>query len=609
MKSSFARSLAWSPTVALSWFWGLGFFYAIHVTLTNGWLGFLAFAIPNALGLCLFGWVLGASQRNPGSILATIGSKYAFLFQLCQLFAFSITVFSFAMYAWFPLFGAGAGLGICVLILAACSIGHAVSLKGLKTLHSAYLAIGLIASALALWRFSPSSEAASLPAFVADDRFYGLAIPTLVGFLLGPWMDVQHWQRAVEIRREGASIRVAYGAGAILFFGLLAINALLAASAGPTGSVISADGIAGAQPAVALAIGRHPLDGLALPFVVWTVIAAASTFDSFYAATRWFMTAVTARSSSPLLAFVPAGLVSSPIWIVFAAVGLAVAMIVANLSMMYLMLPFATLLVGAAGCLVCETLGARGRHDPVLSYMIGLTAALIFLAGYVTPIPAFMAVAPLIALIGALPMALELLGWGGRTGTAAPASDVEPTASKPIATGTSVVTMAREDAVMSHGFDGQWFVMRMIPTYDDTNSVGNVYFANYVRWVGKTRELFFNICMPRFDLKTTSFYVLTKSFTHDFRREAAEFEPIIVRLKIANHNRKFVTLAHEIHSEMHGLLGRGEQSLMFVDTQQFRPLDIPRSIVEGFLPYWPKASPHAVQAPLETAESAAIGVR
>ncbi|WP_204324907.1 hypothetical protein, partial [Morganella morganii] len=68
-----------------------------------------------------------------------------------------------------------------------------------------------------------------------------------------------------------------------------------------------------------------------------------------------------------------------------------------------------------------------------------------------------------------------------------------------------------------------------------------VYFANYVRWVGKAREMFFNICMPKFDLKTTDFYVLTKSFTHDFRREAVEFEPITVKIKIANHNRKFVT--------------------------------------------------------------------
>jgi hypothetical protein len=69
-----------------------------------------------------------------------------------------------------------------------------------------------------------------------------------------------------------------------------------------------------------------------------------------------------------------------------------------------------------------------------------------------------------------------------------------------------------------------------------------------------------------------------------------------------------VTLAHEIHSEVNGLLGRGEQSLMFVDTVHYRPLDIPRTIIEGFLPYWPKTSPHAVAGGGGPTEVAPLGV-
>ena len=598
MQSNLARSISWSPTVALSWFWGLGFFYAIHVTLTNGWLGFLAFALPNAIGLCLFGWIIGAPHRNPEKLLASVGARYTTMFLFCQILAVSATVFGFVKYAWLPLFGPSACLGVVILILAACSIGHSVSLWNLRLLHVAYLALGLGASSIALTGFSPVSEAGNVPVAAFDERFYGLALPTLFGFLLGPWMDVQHWQRAVEIRRHGGSIRIAYAVGAGLFLGLLTINAFLAAAAGAAGSFVSADGLPEAQPAVALAIARHHLDIVVLAFTAWTIIAAATTIDSFYGATRWLMTAVTARSTSPLLAFIPGGFIASPVWIMIASLAIAAVMIGANLSLMYLMLPFATFLVGTAACLACETLGARGRYDAALSYMIGLTAALIFVAGYVTPVPAFIAIAPLIGLIGAFPMMLQLLGWGDKfsLGTQVPIEETSPETGSQ--SGTTVLTVAREDAVTSHGFDGQWFVMHMIPTYDDTNSVGNIYFANYVRWVGKTRELFFNICMPRFDLKTTNFYVLTKSFTHDFRREAGEFEPITVRLKIATHNRKFVVLAHEIYSKNHGLLGRGEQSLMFVDTQHNRPLAIPRAIIEGFLPYWPKTSPHADEGPL-----------
>jgi YbgC/YbaW family acyl-CoA thioester hydrolase len=144
------------------------------------------------------------------------------------------------------------------------------------------------------------------------------------------------------------------------------------------------------------------------------------------------------------------------------------------------------------------------------------------------------------------------------------------------------------ESAASYGFDGQWFTMQLVPTYDDTNSVGNIYFANYVRWVGKARELFFNVCLPNFDLKTTHFYILTRSFTHNFRRETREFEPITVRIRVSSLNRKFVTLDHEIYGSVNGLLGSGEQTLMFVDTSDYRPRDVPAELIRGFAPYLPK---------------------
>lgn len=590
MLYQFLRSATWAPTIALSWFWGLGFFYAIHVTLTYGWIGFLAFALPNAIGLALFGWILGAPGRSPEKIAATIQGPYAVLFLVCQFLAVAITIFSFAAYAWMPLFGRDTVLGLVMLVLVACSIGHAIPLRRIKIVHGVALILGLCAGFVLLAGLATESHGSDVPLSSLDERFYGLALPSLVGFLLGPWMDVQQWQRAVEIRREGASVRVAYATGAILFGGLLTINALLASAAGLGEPVVSFDGLPGAYAAVAQATARSHVAGVTVAFLIWTVVAAATTIDSFYGATRWLMTAITTRSNSPLLAFVPSSLVSSPIWILLAAFTAAVAATQLNLSLMYLMVPFATILVGGAACLVCETLGASRRYDPVLSYMIGLAACLVFLTGYIQPNWAYLAIAPLIGLVGALPMVTELLGWGGAPAPSVPQATDEA-AAKPV-----VITVARDEAIASHGFDGQWFVLSLIPTYDDTNSVGNVYFANYVRWVGKARELFFNTCMPDFDLKSTDFYVLTKTFQHDFRREAVEFEPVSVRVRIASHNRKFVTLAHEIHSEINGLLGRGEQSLMFVDSVQYRPLDIPRSIIEGFLPYWPKSSPHAASA-------------
>jgi acyl-CoA thioesterase FadM len=105
----------------------------------------------------------------------------------------------------------------------------------------------------------------------------------------------------------------------------------------------------------------------------------------------------------------------------------------------------------------------------------------------------------------------------------------------------------------------------------------------YAMWVGKTRELFFNKVMPKFNLKDTPFYILTRSFEHKFVRETREFEAVSVRIRIASFNRKFVTLEHEIYDSHEQLLGKGKQSLLFVSSTDYRMLDIPPDVHAAFV--------------------------
>ena len=134
-------------------------------------------------------------------------------------------------------------------------------------------------------------------------------------------------------------------------------------------------------------------------------------------------------------------------------------------------------------------------------------------------------------------------------------------------------------------FEGKWFVYSMVATYQDTNSVGNVYFGMYPLYVGKTRELFFNAAMPDFDLKTTKFYILTRSFEHKFVRETREFDTITVKIKVAEANRKFCTLEHQIFGAEGQLLGKGKQSLLFVSAKDYGLLDIPPEVYTAFMKY------------------------
>jgi acyl-CoA thioesterase FadM len=285
------------------------------------------------------------------------------------------------------------------------------------------------------------------------------------------------------------------------------------------------------------------------------------------------------RSTSALLALVPSGYATSPLWIGSIACGLAFAALRFDVPFLYLMMPFATFFVAPAANLLAGSLGAPVVHDAPLSFMLGICAMALFVAGHAGNDPALLALSAFVPLLAAArsfgllfkPTPAHRPARAVRSTSIAPADPVSPTP----AVGQGA----------SHGFDGKWFVLRITPTYDDTNSVGDIYFANYMRFVGKARELFFNGIMPDFDLSTTSFLILTKSLAHDFRGEAKEFEPIEVRIGVRRWNRKFVTLEHEIRRATGGLLGRGSQDLMFVDAKDYRLIDLPGDIVRNFSPY------------------------
>ena len=579
--------ISWAPTIALSWLWGLGFFFSFQVILVYGLLGFLAFAIPNACGLLAFGWILGDPKRDPTAIFQRIQARYAGLFLASQVAAVAITLFASVQYLFIPLFGAESIVLIVAFALLAVAAGHAATIRGLKVLHAVYLPVGLLAATAVLVGLLRTQPHHRLALAALDSRFYGLVLPSLVGFTLGPWTDVQHWQRVIAIRNSAVSVRAAYGWGAGLFLAFLVLNASIAAAAGPIMSMTSFDGLKDFEVSVAAAVAHTHLGALEAAIVIWIGIAIASTLDSFYCATSWLLKATASKSNSPLLAFLSVDVITSPTWFLLTAILIACLAVVTHVSMLYLLIPFANLLAGHAACLLCEVINGKRNYDGTLCTMIGLAAFLTFAMGYIGDIPGFMVASPLIGLIGAS-SAVKACFWTPASSTATRATPVDVVAAAPVR------TPAPRETIQDYGFDGQWFVLSIVPTYDDTTSIGKVYFTSYFRWVGKARELFFNTCMPDFDLSKTDFYVLTKSFTHEFCQEIHEFQPISVRVKIDHYNRKFVTIVHEFHSRTEGLIGRGEQSLMFVDKTHYKPLDIPAIIMKRFLPYY---TPNAAKAP------------
>ena len=610
----------WGNSVALSWMWGLGLFFSVQFSLQYGLFGLLTFAIPNALGLMIFGALTQVIAKRGGNGADALGAffanwsrPYRFVFFLYQILAITLTIFALVRYAWQPLGLEPAGLylllTVLVILAAATLFGEEFDIRRIKYSHG-ILGLIALAAVLVLWVQLPNIGNGKPMMTGANPfmglNFWGYAVPICVGLILGPWLDLQQWQRAIQIQREGKSPLISYLAGGSLFFILLLAHGSLALwVAGQSGVVPMRQGIDG------LAYGEDGITrflwGVAAAhpwafgaYVVALFVMTLTTLDSGYICLRWYLSKSGGASRSFPLSLLPEPLLASPLpALVFTGLFTVVAVWL-KLELEYFMIFYATFFVGyAALALIRAFHTGQGNALPqVKMFCVGSVAVVIFAYGYFLSNPWGMMVGSVLPVGYVVWMLLkpgaghEFVGGveeleksaGGPSGELVMQEEkeegIQPGRVVPFPKGGVEVTTD----LFGH-FEGKWFVHTFVATYADTNSVGNVYFGMYAMWVGKTRELFFNRCLPKFNLKTTPYYILTRSFEHKFMRETREFERVSVKIKVGEYNRKFVTLEHAIFDSSGNQLGKGKQQLIFVSSADYKLLDIPNEVYEAFVAY------------------------
>lgn len=629
------NTLLWGNTVALSWMWGLGLFFSVQFTTQYGLPGLLSFAIPNCLGLVGFGLVthhLARRQEGGSESLARFFTAWSrpfrLVFFLYQLLAITLTIFALIRYGWMPL-----GfepevlfLPLILLVILAAGIlfGEEFNIRRIKWSHGAVFLLAAAAIAVlctAPWKVNgptPIIEAAKLP--TGNWNFWGFMVPIFIGFLLGPWLDLQQWQRAIQMHRERVSVAAGFIAGALQFFLLLLFHglfALWALGAGAGKFLHSGLGgyIYGHDSVMRLLFekaGEHPW--IFGAYCVFLCACVLTTLDSGYIALRWFLQSNVRTSVNAIFALVPTSLVTSPIPLFLFCGAVALGGAAVGLELEYFMIFYATFFVGYSALAVarCYINTPANRIPQVKMFCLGSLAVVIFAFGYLLGYPAFMIIGSLLPLgyvlwtlakptssedfvsdTDALSAPADEMApmMAARDRVSSPASPMRATLVETAAATAAAIGDAAKSLVataqhpLGGFFEDKWFVHSFMATYADTNSVGNVYFGMYAMWVGKTRELFFNRVMPKFNLKNTSFYILTRSFEHKFVRETREFETVSVKIRIAGYNRKFCTLEHEIYDAEHHLLGKGRQSLLFVSSADYKMIDVPGEVHTAFVPY------------------------
>ena len=483
-----------------------------------------------------------------------------------------------------------------IILAAGILFGEEFSIRRIKYSHAAFLALILCCAAVIVAELgSPFFRGIHRPSLLPteDLSFWGYVIPICIGFLVGPWLDLQQWQRAIQIRRENTSITAAYAVGALLFGAILLFHGILAlwAMEGGASKYIQM-GLAGypyAESLLTRVFSAPPANPLLLgAYLTFLGGCILTTLDSGYIALSWFFKSNASRSKHPIFSLIPERLLTSPIPAFFLCALIAVTGAAIGIELEYFMIFFATFFVGYSVLGIGRAFmnGPVNVIPQVKMFCIGSVAVVVFAFGYFLHYPIFQILASLLPL--GYVIWLLLKPFTGEDFTTDNEELEQPSLASVVPlthVGTILTPAPTGTHDISGHFDDKWFIHSFIATYADTNSVGNVYFGMYAMWVGKTRELFFNKVMPKFNLKETPFYILTRSFEHKFVRETKEFETVSVKIRVSGHNRKFATLEHEIYDSSGSLLGKGSQSLLFVSSTDYKLIDIPHEVTTAFLSY------------------------
>ena len=420
-------------------------------------------------------------------------------------------------------------------------------------------------------------------------------MPIIIGFLFGPWLDLQQWQRAIQMHRERVSIAAGYIIGSALFFGLIlwhGVTALWALNWG-AGEFIRV-GITGHNygQEVLTMVFSNASSWTFAAYAVFICVCVLTTLDSGYIALKWFLQSNASTSNHPIFSLVPPKLLTSPIPAYLLAGIVAVAGVMLHFELEFFMIFYATFFVGYSILAIarCYIVSPANAIPQVKMFCIGSIAVVIFSFGYFLRSPSLQIVGSLLPLAYVIWLLLkptsseEFVSDTAELDTTAPSALASrPESAVSVASPITVLDPGASQHSLAGHFEDKWFVYTLIATYADTNSVGNVYFGMYAMWVGKARELFFNRVMPKFNLKNTPFYILTRSFEHKFVRETREFETVQVKIRVAGYNRKFATLEHEIYDSLGLLLGKGKQTLLFVSSSDYKMLDIPPDVYSAFI--------------------------
>src|SRR3569832_2286076 len=109
------------------------------------------------------------------------------------------------------------------------------------------------------------------------------------------------------------------------------------------------------------------------------------------------------------------------------------------------------------------------------------------------------------------------------------------------------------------------FEYRHVVGFEETNLVGNVYYANHVRWQGRCREMFLHEHAPGvLNALRNGFALVTTKVSCEYLAELVAFDELIIRMRLGALKQNRIDMLFEYWKSSNGaeeLIARGEQQV------------------------------------------------
>ena len=137
----------------------------------------------------------------------------------------------------------------------------------------------------------------------------------------------------------------------------------------------------------------------------------------------------------------------------------------------------------------------------------------------------------------------------------------------------------------------EYFEVRHVIGFEETNLVGNVYYANYLLWQGRCREMFLKDRAPEIleELKG-GLKLFTVKVDCEFFAEVTAFDEVAIRMRLTELSQTQVEFAFDyvlLDSTLEVLIARGRQRVacMRGEPGATMPTAVPPALVEALRPY------------------------